>query len=134
MKYFTVEEAEALIPQLEQIYECALRIHTKADAKAREVRRLEARKSTPPSELALERAQLQFLVKNLNECLESVVNMGALPKGLEPALVDFPYRLDGREVYLCWKMGETRLAYYHDLESGYGGRQALPEAVRKAKG
>jgi hypothetical protein len=40
-------------------------------------------------------------------------------------LLDFPSLRDGREVYLCWKWGEEDIAFWHEVEAGYGGRQPL---------
>ena len=46
-------------------------------------------------------------------------------RDLDRGLIDFPAMRDGREVYLCWEEGEDEVAYWHDLDSGYGGRQPL---------
>jgi hypothetical protein len=55
--------------------------------------------------------------------------LGVEPKGGAEGLVDFPAVLDGRKVYLCWKLGESRVLYWHDLDAGYMGRQPLrPES------
>jgi hypothetical protein len=40
-------------------------------------------------------------------------------------LIDFPCRMDGREVYLCWRLGEPEVAFWHELDAGFGGRQKL---------
>jgi len=58
-------------------------------------------------------------LKELNE-------VGAQVKDIGSGLVDFPARLNGREVLLCWRLGEDRIRFWHDLESGYSGRQPLP--------
>ncbi len=128
MKYFTLKAAEKLIPDLEEIYRTALDIQKKAEAKARRIRELESGTPAGP-DLVIERSQLQLMVRSINECLQRTVALGALPKGLDPALVDFPYRLDGREVYLCWKLGEKKISHYHDLAGGFAGRKKLPSAA-----
>jgi hypothetical protein len=46
-------------------------------------------------------------------------------RDLDRGLIDFPALRDGREVYLCWEEGEDEVAYWHDLDSGYGGRRPL---------
>ena len=46
-------------------------------------------------------------------------------RDLDRGLIDFPALRDGNEVYLCWEEGEDEVAYWHDLDSGYGGRQPL---------
>lgn len=50
---------------------------------------------------------------------------GILLRDPETGLVDFPHELDGRLVYLCWKLGEGDIGYYHELHGGYGGREPL---------
>ena len=62
--------------------------------------------------------RLQGLVKKL---LESGVEV----KDLDTGLVDFRSLRDGREVYLCWKFGEDQIQFWHELDSGFGGRQEL---------
>jgi hypothetical protein len=44
-------------------------------------------------------------------------------------LIDFPGELDGRKVWLCWRLGEPAVQYWHDLDAGYAGRQPLPAAA-----
>lgn len=125
MRRFTLEEAEALIPRLEEIFEAVAELAARAELKARGLRRLEER-GEDAAAAAIERSQLQFLVQGLNDRLQSVVDLGALPKGVEPALVDFPAVVEGREAYLCWKLGEKRITHWHGADEGYSGRKPLP--------
>jgi len=46
-------------------------------------------------------------------------------KDLERGLVDFPSWIQGREVFLCWQLGEDDIEFYHDLEAGFGGRKRI---------
>ncbi len=65
----------------------------------------------------------------LREYVEELQALGIEPKSGTEGLVDFPAILNGRKVYLCWKLGEERVLFWHDLESGYLGRQAVrPES------
>lgn len=130
MRYFTLQEAEALLPELERLFGSVLELKAKAEKKYLKLRRMEAGPARV-QDLALERAQLEFLVEGMNEWLSKIRELGCLPKGLDPCLVDFPYRLSGREVYLCWRLGERRIACYHGLEEGFAGRRSLPEDVRR---
>ncbi|HET7377155.1 MAG TPA: DUF2203 domain-containing protein [Anaerolineae bacterium] len=52
-------------------------------------------------------------------------DLGVVLKDLSTGLVDFPSIRDGREVLLCWKYDEASVAYWHDLQSGFAGRQRL---------
>ena len=50
---------------------------------------------------------------------------GIVIRDVDRGLIDFPAIRDGEEVYLCWELGEDSVEYWHDLESGYGGRRQL---------
>jgi hypothetical protein len=57
--------------------------------------------------------------------IDSVERAGIVLRDIDRGLVDFPALLDGREVYLCWELGEDDVGFWHDLEGGYGGREPL---------
>jgi hypothetical protein len=61
----------------------------------------------------------------LQRALGELQAMDVVLRDLERGLVDFPAMRDGREVYLCWESGEDEIGFWHDLESGYGGRRPL---------
>ena len=71
------------------------------------------------------RREAQALVKRLNELLAEINGLGCELKGLDEGLIDFPTERDGRTVYLCWRLGEERIAYWHELDTGFAGRQPL---------
>lgn len=131
MKYFTVKEAEALIPKCEEIFTHALRLRDEAEQKAIHLRELEAAEELNHPEIAVHRSQLEFLVNSVNERVRDILEFGATPKGLEPALVDFPSRLGGKEIYLCWVRGEKKITHFHSLTEGFAGRQPLPKTAKK---
>jgi hypothetical protein len=129
LTHFTLAQAEALIPELEALFKRAVLLRDQAEKRAESVRSLEA-SGADPAKTALERGQLQYLVNRVNECLAEVSTLGAVPKGLEPALVDFPHRLGEEEVYLCWRAGEKRITHYHGVEEGFAGRRPLPKGKK----
>jgi hypothetical protein len=61
----------------------------------------------------------------ISEHLQEIQEMGVLVKDLDIGLCDFPHMMDGRIVYLCWKLGETQVQWWHEVNSGYSGRQPL---------
>ena len=127
MKYFTTDEADALIPELEKIFEAVAGLTAQAEMKAAGLRRRQEKAEDEPAAVAIERSQLQFLAQGINEWMQKIVELGALPKGVAPALVDFPSRVEGREAYLCWKLGEKRLSFYHPVDEGFSTRKPLPK-------
>lgn len=59
--------------------------------------------------------------------------LGVELKGFD-GLCDFPSQRDGREVYLCWRLGEPEVHYWHELHTGFAGRQPLRAESRTLEG
>ncbi len=66
-------------------------------------------------------------VSHLMLVMRQVREMGVLVKDLDKGLCDFPYLKQDRVVYLCWQLGEDSIEYWHDVESGFSGREPLGE-------
>jgi len=62
----------------------------------------------------------------MRRALRELEKIGVQVKDIGSGLVDFPARIGGRDVLLCWKLGEERVGFYHDPEAGFAGRQPLP--------
>lgn len=103
MPHVSRAEAEALLPTVEPLVE---------DLR----RRVQAFRRTPSDPVARE----------IRALLEELTTLGVEVKDPDHGLIDFRTMRDGREVYLCWKLGEgARIMFWHDLESGYAGRRSL---------
>jgi hypothetical protein len=61
----------------------------------------------------------------LREELEWVIERGIVLRDPETGLVDFPSERDGDEIYLCWRLGEPTIAWYHTRTAGFTGRKPL---------
>jgi hypothetical protein len=61
----------------------------------------------------------------LDALIHSIQDSGAIIKDINTGLLDFPALKDGREVYLCWKYGEGDIAFWHEIEDGFAGRQSI---------
>jgi hypothetical protein len=130
-KNFTVEEVEALIPQLEQVM-CSIMDHKRsATDLAEELAELqrESRRSggkgMDPSLLMNKQTEIDFLVQIISEGLEALEALGGEPKDLDTGLVDFPAIIGGESVLLCWRYGEKSIDYYHNLSDGFAGRKPI---------
>jgi hypothetical protein len=64
-------------------------------------------------------------LQEMRRHLESFAAQGILLRDTDSGLVDFPSRRDGRDVFLCWKLGEERVGYWHPPETGFAGRRPL---------
>lgn len=130
MKLFTLAEAEALLPQVRQEL-----LAMQAAKRELDVLRVELAGAIEKSggnghmrdEAALQqkRQRAETLVAQLNEGLERFTGWGVEVKGVDEGLADFPSERDGRVVYLCWRLGEDHIAWWHDIEAGFAGRQPL---------
>ena len=63
--------------------------------------------------------------ERLDLLVHQIQDLGVLIKDINLGLLDFPALKDGREVYLCWRYGEGEIAYWHEVEAGFAGRQPI---------
>jgi hypothetical protein len=130
-KNFTLEEAEALIPQLESIMRSIIDHKRNAADLAEELAELQRQsrssggKGVDPSLLMNKQTEIDFLVQIISEGLETLEELGGQPKDLDMGLVDFPATIDGESVLLCWRYGEKSIDYYHNLSEGFTGRKPI---------
>lgn len=121
-RFFTVQEANELIPFLsERLRELRLmheklRVWSSSNPEAQEIT-LRGGTPVPPSYLGV--------VTRLQNVISDICAEGCHLKDVESGLVDFPTIWEGREVYLCWKLGEAEVGHWHDIEAGFAGRQSL---------
>ena len=82
----------------------------------------------PEAPPAVQRLQARAvrLIGKLRDILHEVAELGVEVKAAD-GLVDFRSKLHGRTVYLCWKYGEERVGYFHELDTGFAGRRPLPD-------
>jgi len=79
----------------------------------------------PYAKLAAKRMEHQNLAEVMKSNLEKILSTGCVVKDLDVGLLDFPAIVGNEEVYLCWKLGEDRIRYYHRQDEGYAGRKPL---------
>lgn len=63
--------------------------------------------------------------ERLKSAVEEIHSLGVLVKDLDIGLVDFPTLFRGEEVYLCWRMGETEVRFWHGVHEGFQGRKTI---------
>ena len=124
-RLFTIGEANNLVPDLEdllrevqQMRRFVLKIRPEIH-KAREHIKANGGSSLGPSYLKA----LEYIMKRV----EKIQQMGVIIKDLEKGLCDFPFMLDGRMVYLCWKLGEAEVGWWHETDTGFSNRQPIDE-------
>ena len=65
-------------------------------------------------------------LQTLRRDVEALSERGIVLRDPEAGLIDFPARRDGQDVFLCWRMGEEQVGYWHGPETGFAGRKPLP--------
>jgi hypothetical protein len=71
------------------------------------------------------RSEYNRLVENVKETLDRIHATGCVVKDLDSGLVDFPAILKNEQVYLCWRLGEDRIRFYHRQDEGFSGRKPI---------
>jgi hypothetical protein len=79
-----------------------------------------------PSDVAEAGAEVEQASRELVGVVDQLEGHGVLVKDLDRGLVDFPCLHRGREILLCWELGEDEVGYWHGVEEGYAGRRPLP--------
>ena len=122
-RYFTLDEASATLAVIRPLLAEIQEIRQAILEKQPEVWPVLAKAAGNGGSQAANQVEHEF--NRLNQLVHRVQATGAVLKDLDLGLIDFPALRDGREVYLCWKFGEDRIRYWHDLDSGFAGRQPL---------
>ena len=121
-RHFSREEANALLPQLSAL----LSQLQEAKDELTDTEAHEALSEAAPTNGGGEQGrQVGVAFLEVRRILETVERAGIVLRDIDRGLVDFPALMDGREVYLCWELGEDEVGHWHDLEGGYGGREPL---------
>jgi hypothetical protein len=74
--------------------------------------------------------EMALLAMRLETHVKAIQALGVILKDLDAGLVDFLAARNGREIYLCWRYGEERLGFWHELNAGFSGRQPIDESIR----
>ena len=130
-RYFTVEQAEETLVLVRQItrdlvhdYQELMRL--RAD---REEVALTLDEHERLDDLNLE---IDAKARRLQSLLDELEDVGCQAKDLVSGLIDFPALYQGRQVWLCWRLDETRLEYWHEWDGGFAGRKPIDAAFRHA--
>ncbi len=136
-RIFTVEEVDALIPELAHRVSLQLALGAEIEGLvrrlARETGEPVASLDSDPGELPARRVlrgKIRDRVVRYEQGWRDIQGLGAIVKDTSMGLLDFYGRLEGRLVWLCWRFGEDRLGYYHELDTGFSGRRPLGADAR----
>ena len=144
-KIFTIQEANSLIPALEEVFRSIERRKDEVRNHVQKLSVLDLLWGTRVHEPANPdyRAYIthQRAIENEVSAIEGTIQEEIIRRGLrfpsgglEHGLVDFPSTFEGRVVYLCWQNGEPELGFWHESDAGFQGRQPITEEHRLAMG
>ena len=124
-RYFTLEHANAIVALIRPLVKEMLEIRQAILDRQPEVwpaleRAAGNGGSKPASQVAFEFTRLDRLARE-------IMATGAILKDLNTGLVDFLALRQGRQVYLCWKYGESQIDYWHEMDGGFAGRQRVDQ-------
>ena len=137
MKTFTLDEAQALLPVLESLLNRAIEAKQAAAELEQQhlalVRRIfvSGGLQVDVEQVQKRKIAMEALVQRAKDSLEEIDSSGVQVKDLEIGLLDFPCLLEGETVLLCWKRGESRIAFWHRVEDGFRGRQPIDARFRR---
>lgn len=130
-RYFTPEEANAALEEVQPLAE-ELVEHRRGLERA-EHERAEMALSVAGNGGGIDTARFAALERKMERarvgiarCVNAIHGLGAIVKDLDEGLVDFPARHEGKDVLLCWRLGEPGIEFWHGLDEGFAGRKRLP--------
>lgn len=122
-KHFSVAEARALLPELRRIFQD---VHRRRHLVRRADEQLGHKLTESKCDIGGPTVNgMLWDWSQMNQQLQRIQQQGVMIKDFERGLVDFPHVRDGREVFLCWKLSENDIAFWHDIDAGYAGRKKL---------
>jgi hypothetical protein len=137
MKTFTLDEAQSLLPVLESLLKRAMEGRRAAQLVEAELNELPQRiylsggMRVNSASVAKQRAEVEENLKQVQESIAEIDAIGVQVKDLDSGLLDFPCRINGEVVLLCWRMGERTIEHWHTIEAGFQGRQPVDERFRR---
>ncbi|HEV8538161.1 MAG TPA: DUF2203 domain-containing protein [Bacteroidota bacterium] len=123
-KHFTVDQAQRMLTGIAHLVEEIVTLKQKLDGRGFDVYRHQYFGGSGPNGDRFFPAELERLVK----IAQNLHRKGVVVKSLDEGLIDFPHiRSNNQEVYLCWKVGENDIRFWHDVQDGFAGRKPIEE-------
>ena len=127
--YFTREEAESLLPQIAVVLQAIQATRQEARDNQQEIESLQDRLRNNGhglhERIVQLRSSLEEHISTLRSLRDELQRFGCELKDPDTGLIDFLSLRNGEVVYLCWRLGEDRIRFWHTLDGGVAGRQPL---------
>jgi hypothetical protein len=139
IRTFTLEEAHSLLPLLEALLRRAMQGKQQLQQFDEEFRQVTSRiflnggTLIDVVRLKARKAKREATLLQVQDVLSEIDALGVQVKDLDMGLLDFPCQVDDEIILLCWKMGEKRIAFWHNTEEGFRGRKPIDDRIARAK-
>ena len=136
---FTLQEAQNLLPVLESLLRAAMDGKKLIEAVDNELQDLAHRVMMSGGllvnvvQMARRKAEREKAIHRVKDTLAEINAIGVQVKDIDIGLLDFPCKVEGRVVLLCWKLGEQGITHWHTSSEGFAGRKPVDERIAKAK-
>jgi hypothetical protein len=121
-RHYTLEEANSLLPRLKPLLR---RLRDARDELTDEEVHEALGEAAPGNGGGEPGRHVGEAFLEVREMLLALQEAEIVVRDIDRGLIDFPAVMEGREVYLCWELGEDEVSFWHELEGGYRGRQPL---------
>ena len=121
-RHFTAAEANGLLPTLAPVIE---RLRDAKDELTDEEMHAALGEAAPGNGGGEPGRTVGVAFLEVRKLLLALAEAGVVVKDIDRGLIDFPALLEGREVFLCWELGEDEVGFWHELDAGYPGRRPL---------
>jgi len=134
---FTLEEAESLLPEIEKSIREGISSKSELEQAETALQAINQRVImlggvlVDRSAVYQNRLRRDQSAERLKAAVQKIQESGCLIKDLDVGLVDFPTLFRGDEVYLCWKLGESGISFWHGAEEGFSGRKPIDADFRE---
>ena len=132
-RFFTLPEAESILPDVASTIREAISLKQQYEKTEAESQSFSQRVAVMGG-VQVDRAQFlerknrrQEVARDLQQTIEKIQEFGCVVKDLDIGLIDFPTLLNGEEVYLCWKLGEPGIQFWHGVDEGFRGRKPIDQ-------
>lgn len=130
-RFFTLTQAEALLPKVEGLLRSVIDHKKQYEQAEGELTGMSQRITlaggmlVQREQMARARSKKESSVRALNSAMEQIQDLGCQLKDAEIGLIDFPTLYRGKQVLLCWKLGEQAIEFWHSTEDGFRGRRPI---------
>ena len=135
-KRFTLAQAQSLIPRVDRLLREAIALKSGFVEAERALQSFNERimlmggMIVDRNRFLQAKSRRESGAERLRNAVEQLQDLGCVVKDLDTGLVDFPTLFRGQEVYLCWKLGEPSIEFWHSVDEGFRGRKAIDRDFR----